>query len=400
MDINEIIQKQEYKYIVESFNYYYILNEERGIVNNFDEVIDHIYKNILILLDSSAFAEKCRKTIGDFIDIYSNYSYNPKTKVCFKVEEPEPLESIHPIYIRFDLSTKDPFYLAVEGKDTYPHSIYIVINFYRMTELLYDFDSSDERTIQKRISEIGHYKTPEHFIYSKLKHEFLHARSLYNEYGKDITNIKRFVTQVNLDDFTFTHQFRIHMYRNLSNVFINTPDAEKFFNDYISQTLYLFSPQEMEARINETAAFVDKLSDNDIKSIIQNKETFMEQIFHLMIVSNSANQIDYMKKLLIINKKHKWLTQNLFNAFMLFGAFFLKYHNRYKTQDKLSIEYLKSFEYKRSLDEIDRSYVKNYIDYINEEINKYTYKIQKTIAFILEKRIKEIEEKETDKEEK
>lgn len=90
------------------------------------------------------------------------------------------------------------------------------------------------------------YDSFEQFIKSKIKHELLHIRTLYNYINKDITNISKYKTDCS--DI-------------ISNIkFINHKQVIKTINDM----LYLFSEQEMDARKNELAGYIETIPDDDM----------------------------------------------------------------------------------------------------------------------------------------
>lgn len=395
------INNYNFIHIIKEMNYAIHLNETRGIDHTFDDKIDDFVKIINSQMSDDNFCSMLiNEHRNDIFDIFTGYVYNPKTKHCFLSEEPDNITELYPIYIRYDMRPNQNFLLAIEGKDDYKTKIYIVINYEENENIKYVLDNGFNSYNHKRkfVKEYGDYKSYQDFLYIKLKHEFLHIRVMYNEKDIDLTNIRRYKSNVILSDFMFNEEYIND--NIISNYNTCMFEPYQYIEYKVNSFLYFSNPQEIDARINETAAYLDKLSTEEIKEVMNDKsKTYYQKIIDLIYLCDSStkisefysmiNAVDISNHLhnISVDEMNTTINDNisLHNISLLFAAFYLKYYNRYKTKDDLNIEYLNELVLKEKLTEQDIEYLNNFKKYIENLKNEYLYKLNRTIVYWLEK---------------
>ena len=232
-----------------------ILTEEQHRVQIFNDAIPDITQQTVQYIQSD----------GRPGELYTGYAFYPgdgHDAKCEKVDDPQAGVSVkqkhfYPIYLKFiDIDLDLP--LVVEHKDYEPERIVIVVNI-----LFFKYNSKPERWITR-----------------KLKHELTHARTLYSKVDIALHKARKY--QTNDIDYVF----------KTDNERLNT-QIYKFVGD----VLYVFSPTEMDARLNETVQKVHDMSISELgvpPSVSLSVSGFISK---LIVDPEDENGIQYMHKI-------------------------------------------------------------------------------------------------------
>lgn len=377
-------------YVLNMFDDCQLLTEEQSINDKFNIIIPDLIDLIMSALNDNSEVEKMYKTTHDDSYIqYSGYVYVSKIEKCIKTTDKNQTDYI-PIYIKYDFRNDDSYYFAVEEKSKANNVIYIVVNFNQISYLHY---------ISKN-KNIDNYKSFEHFLYSKLKHELLHARAFYSNHTKDASLTKKYTVDISLSDY------------DIDADLINSNSLSELYSgfnkDYLyvqlNAMMYIFSPQEMNARNNETAGYIEKYIDlicadkekyrTDYEMIFDSDENYHKILHKLVSDTNESHWLSYMEELkyfynsythnliqpnINVLQEHEDFCETLFIKSMLVIAYIFKSINRYYTHDNLNAIYINKLLITNELKEQDIKYFNNFIKYINKTIDEFKLKLLKTV---------------------
>ena len=203
---------------------------------------------------------------GRAAELYTGYAFYPgdgHDAKCEKVDDPQPDVSVkqkhfYPIYLKFiDIENSD-LPLVVEHKDYEPERIVIVVNI-----LFFKYNDK-----------------PERWITQKLKHELTHARTLYSKVDIALHKARKYQT----DDIDYDFKTRDER--------LNT----KIYK-FIGEVLYVFSPTEMDARLNETVQKVHDMSASELGVPPSISLTVSNFISKIIVDASDENGVEYMHDL-------------------------------------------------------------------------------------------------------
>lgn len=370
------------EFLIEQYDNY-ILNESYGVSHTFDHIINELIDMIVEQLqDNSEVYKSYIDKKQDYIIKYSGYVYDSDVKKCIKSEN-NCINSF-PIYLKYDLKQFDDvnYLLAIEGKDEYPNEIYILINYNELNNIYYNFETYNNKI----------YDNFEHFLYSKLKHEFLHTRCLYNYIDRDITNIPKYKSFIDVDDIKKFNFDNIERIVSLDN--INQHIYYDFIYYIIDQLLYYFNPQEMDARANEVAGFLEHISEENKMQYVKQLEHNNKIIYDIMYKIDISHNISYMDNLInsifISKNDFEYLSvddiKKINTYTTLIIAYIFRKYRKYKP-NKISynydINYINDIINKFKISNRDVVESNKFINYLKTTLNDYKFKIINIIYQIL-----------------